>query len=80
MLTVSIKADWFPIYLGNRALIGLLNKSVVGLGSPTPVGIDLICNKARLMSSLFSRHFDDAHSQILCVLLLVLCCGDGMMW
>ena len=37
---------------GNRALIGLLNRSVAGLGSPVWMGINLICNKARLASLL----------------------------
>ena len=36
---------------GNRALIGLLNISVAGLGNPVPNGIVLIYNKTRLMSS-----------------------------
>ena len=40
----------------NRALIGLLNKSVAGLGSPAPIGVDLICHNARFMSTLLSRH------------------------
>ena len=35
---------------GNRALIGLLNKNVAGLGSPATIGVDLICNKAKLTS------------------------------
>ena len=32
----------------NRALIGLLNKSVAGLGNPMHIGVILICNKMRL--------------------------------
>ena len=32
---------------GNRALIGLLNKNVEGLGSPVQIGVALICKKAK---------------------------------
>ena len=38
-------------------LIGQLNISVAGLGSPGPNGDDLICNKAICGSDLVSKHF-----------------------
>ena len=43
---------------GNRALIGPLNKSMVGLGNPVPIVIDVICSKTRLTSLLLSKYFD----------------------
>ena len=42
MFIISINIDWFPIYCGSSALIGLLNTFVVGLGSPAPISVDLI--------------------------------------
>ena len=40
---------------GNMDLIGQLNKSVAGLGAPVPTGVNLNCNKLRLMSSYIYR-------------------------
>ena len=52
---ICIVVDGVPINWCNRALIGLLKRSVAGLGNPVPVGIYLICNKARLTSLLLSK-------------------------
>ena len=38
-------------------LTGQLSSKVEGLGNPVPMGIDLICNKARFTSLLLSRQF-----------------------
>ena len=38
-------------------LIGQLNTSVIGLSSPCPSGVELICNKAIHGSALVSIHF-----------------------
>ena len=35
-----------------------LNSIVAGLGRPDPIGIEYICNKAKDMSLLVSRHFN----------------------
>ena len=40
-----------------RPLKGLLNIIMAGLGSPAPIGVDPICNKARLISWLVSVPF-----------------------
>ena len=44
--------------IGIMPCIGLLNSSVVWLGSPGSSGVILICNKAICMSSLVSMHFN----------------------
>ena len=47
----------FELKGGKKALVGLLNKSVAGLGNSTQIGTDLICNKVRLISFLLSKDF-----------------------
>ena len=43
--------------------MSLLNMNVAGLGSPVPIGVDLICNITRLIS-LLSRHFDTVFHEL----------------
>ena len=43
--------------IGMIPLVGPLNTSFAGLGSPGPSGIIVICNKARCISELVSWHF-----------------------
>ena len=47
----------FPLIWGNRALIGLLNKGMAGLGNLVYIGVNHICSKVRLMLLLLSKHF-----------------------
>ena len=41
-----------------RDLMGLLKRCVAELGNVMPIGINLICNNARLTPLLLSKHFD----------------------
>ena len=61
------------------ALICLLNKRVAEVGSPASIGVHLICNRAKLKSSLLSRHFWWCTLQILCMLLHIYCSDDSML-
>ena len=49
--------DCVLLIFGIIPLIGLLNSSVAGLGSPYSTGIDLICNKPGFTPVLVSKHF-----------------------
>ena len=52
---------------GNRALIGLLNKSVAGLGKHANIGINLTCNNVRVLSLFLPKHFNGTpHKQYSC--------------
>ena len=42
---------------GNRPHIGLLNNILAELSRPEPIGVDIICNRARLTSCLVLRLF-----------------------
>ena len=42
---------------GHRLFISLLNSSMAELGSPVPMGFDLICSEAGFTSLLVLRHF-----------------------
>ena len=42
---------------GIRHLIGLLNGSITGLSNPSPIGVDLMYNKAKFMSLFIFMHF-----------------------
>ena len=46
-----------PFVWDNRPPINLLNTSMIELGSLVPMGGNLICNNARLISLLVLRHF-----------------------
>ena len=61
VLITALKLIGSLFVFGNRVLIVLLNRSVAVLGGPVPIDIDLIGNKARIMSSLLSRHFLMVH-------------------
>ena len=50
-----------PFIWDTRTLIGLLNNSVAGSGSPAPMGVDLICYEARLTSLLVANYFLIVH-------------------
>ena len=53
--------------------------NVAGLGSPVPTGVNLICNKARVTSSLLSRHFlIECFTNLLHFSHLSHCPGGGM--
>ena len=54
---LSLQLNGSSLIWGSRALIDLLTWSVAGLGNPTPVGIDLTCNNARLTSLLLPKHY-----------------------
>ena len=43
--------------IGMMPLIGQLDSSIAGFGSPGPSGVDLICNKAICGSDVMSKHF-----------------------
>ena len=64
---------------GKRSHTGLLNSIMAGLRSPAPIGVDCICNKARLVSWLLSVHSLLCILQIWCMLLLVHYFGGDMM-
>ena len=55
----AINFDRFPIHLEQQSSYSSI---VAGIGSPVPIGINLICSEARLicrlMSLLLSKHFD----------------------
>ena len=42
-------------------LMGHLNKSIAALDRPGPRCVDLICNRARFISALVSKHFFNVH-------------------
>ena len=49
------------LIIGMIPLIGQLNRSIAGLGSPSPSGVDLICSKAICGSDLISRYLFSVH-------------------
>ena len=63
--------------IGMIPLFGQLNNSVAGLGSPSPSGTALICNKAIHESDLVSKHFDcplyksDTHFHLFIALVII---------
>ena len=65
---------------GNRPLIGMLNNSMAGVGSPVHMGADLIYNRARFTLLLVSRHFVIVHlTNFMYTLTWPLSGGDRMM-
>ena len=48
----------FLFIWGDRPLIGLLNSMVAGFRRPAPISIKCICNKAKCIFLLMSRHFN----------------------
>ena len=87
MFVISIFIRGFPIHLGNRVLISLFNKSVAGLGSPAPIGVSLICNKARLIVLLYYNQgiLDGMHHKFyacfhLSITLVLVGCDYGLFY
>ena len=60
MFIINIIIDGSPFIWGNRALIGLLNKSVAELSNSVPIGVNLTCNKDKhhiIINSCFDVEF-----------------------
>ena len=60
---------------GMMPLIGQLYNRVVGLGSPGPNGVDLICNNIICWSDLVSKHFMSVALDIMSISCNIHLCG-----
>ena len=78
-------ASSFLMFMGSLFIwcniISHLNNSVIGLGRPASMGIDLICNRARFTLLIVCRHFLWCIWKSLCMLYPDQCSGgDRMMF